>query len=230
MFHDPDVSCTNKCIVFAFAGKAGGLMIPTGVFLQLLPSADVDVVILNDTTRSHFSRGLPGYAADFIDLVRRLDDDFQPSKYKNVCSYGTSMGGLVALRYGLLLGTKSISVCGNFPWHVGRLIEPTGEVGEEAQSASALEWDRADESCQGMPAFDLLCACKASDAVKFVCVYGERPADRATVDHLATMFPVTRLEVSGANHNAIFTMWKQGTLRQFYRQQFVFEPQGALTA
>jgi hypothetical protein len=202
LFHDPDVSCANKCIVFAFCGKAQRLMLPTGVFLQLLPSADVDVLILNDISRSHFVHGLPEYAADFQELVIRLERDFKASKYKNVCSYGTSMGGFVALRCGLLLGTRAISVGGRFPWHVRRLIEPTA---------------------QAIPAFDLLCACKASGEVEFICVYADRAEDRAAVDHLATMFPVKRLQVRGSHHNAIFAMLKERTLRQFYQQQFVFK-------
>ena len=66
LFHDPDVSCANKCIVFAFCSKAHRLMMPTGVFLQLLPSAEVDVVVLSDRSLNHFSLGVPDYAADFL--------------------------------------------------------------------------------------------------------------------------------------------------------------------
>lgn len=200
LFHNPDVPCVNKSIVIAFCGKAQRLLIPTGVFLQLLPSADVDVVILTDPRRSHFARGLQEYAADFFQFVTRLDKDLKLNRYKNVCCYGTSMGGFVALRCGLLLGTKSVSVGGKFPWHVQRLL--TGQT---------------------MPAFDLLCSCKASAAVSFVCVYGNNADDLRAVDHLATMFPVTRLHIQ-ASHNVIFAMYKEGTLRQFYRVQFAFDP------
>jgi hypothetical protein len=44
------------------------------------------------------------------------------------------------------------------------------------------------------------------------------------VDHLATMFPVTRVHIQEPGHNVIFKMWKEGTLRQFYREQFGFDP------
>ena len=71
-----------------------------------------------------------------------------------------------------------------------------------------------------MPAFDLLCACKASAAAKFVCVYGMED-DRRAVDHLATMFPVTRVPIQATGHNVIFKMLKEGTLRQFYREHLV---------
>ncbi len=199
LFHDPDVDRASKCIVFAFCGRSQRLMIPTGVFLQLLPCGEVDVVILNDPHRDHFARGCGEYAADFFQLVSRLSKDLKLHNYKNVCCYGTSMGGFVALRCGLLLGTKSISVGGRFPWHVQRIV-----------------------AGPAIPAFDLLCACKASDAVKFVCVYGVED-DRRAVDHLATMFPVTRVPIRNATgHNVIFKMWNEGTLRQFYREHFVF--------
>jgi len=91
--------------------------------------------------------------------------------------------------------------------------------------AAALEFvpDHAGGSRQGLPAFDLLCVCKKSDGAKFVCIYGDNPLDQAAVEHLATMFPLTRLHIRGADHNAINAMWKRGTLRRFYRQQFAFE-------
>ncbi|THD72514.1 MAG: hypothetical protein E7813_03885 [Bradyrhizobium sp.] len=198
LFHDPDVERAKKCIVLAFCGRAHRLMIPTGVFLQLLPCKEVDVVILNDPGRNHFAGGCGEYASDFFQLVTRLGKDFNLGTYKNVCCYGTSMGGFVALRSGLLLDTKSISVGGRFPWHVQRLV---------ADSA--------------MPAFDLLCACKASDAAKFVCVYGMKEEDRRAVDHLATMFPVTRVPIQVTGHNVIFKMLSKGTLRQFYQEHLV---------
>ena len=201
LFHDPNVTRADKCIIFAFCGKAQRLSIPTGLFLQLIPSKDFDIVVLSDPSRNHFSRGSREYAPDFFHLVTRLDKELKPDSYKNVCCYGTSMGGFVALRCGLLLRTKAISVGGKFPWHVRRLLEPT---------------DRA------MPAFELLCVCKRSDAAKFVCVYGDRPNDVAAVDHLATMFPVTRLQIRVPDHNVIFGMWKAGTLKQFYHEQFAF--------
>jgi hypothetical protein len=204
LFHDPDVTRASKCIIFAFSGKAGRLLIPTGLFLQLVPSTDFDIVVLKDPRRDHFAHGLQEYAEDFFQLVTKLDKDLTPDSYKNVCCYGTSMGGFVALRCGLLLGTKAISIGGKFPWHVQRLLEPTGRA---------------------MPAFELLCACKTSDAAKFVCVYGNRPGDVADVDHLAAIFPVTRLQIREAtDHNVIYTMWNKGTLRQFYREQFAFDP------
>jgi hypothetical protein len=203
LFHDPDVDRVNKCIVLAFSGLAHRLMLPTGVFLQLLPYREVDVVILNDPHRNHFAQGCREYASDFFQLVTRLGKDFNLGTYKNVCCYGTSMGGFVALRCGLLLKTKSISVGGRFPWHVRRLV---------ADSA--------------MPAFDLLCACKASDAAKFVCVYGMKEDDRRAVDHLATMFPVTRVPVQTTAHNVIFEMLGEGTLRQFYREHLFRDDPG----
>lgn len=199
LFHNPDVDRAGKSLVLAFCGRAQRLMIPTGLFLQLIPSSEVDVVILSDPHRNHYADGCDGYAADFVQLATRLGKDVKAESYKNVCCYGTSMGGFVALRCGLLLRTRAISVGGRFPWHVQRI---TGD--------------------QEMPAFDLLCTCMASDAAKFTCVYGGVEEDQRAVDHLATMFPVTRVPIKGAKgHNVIYKMWKEGSLRQFYQDYLV---------
>lgn len=204
LFCDPDVSPADKSLIIAFCGKSQRLMISTGVFLQLLPSANCDVVILKDPRRNHFVDGSPDYATDFFPLVTRLGSDLGRDRYKDVLCYGTSMGGFAALRCGLLLGTRSISVGGRFPWRVQRMIDRNGETTE---------------------AFELLCRCKASKADEFVCVYGECSAlDLAAVDHLATMFPVTRWAIPRVEkHNVIHELWKAGTLRQFYRDAFAFE-------
>ena len=106
LFHDPNVNYANKCLIIAFCGRAQRLMMPTGVFLQLLPSTDCDVVVLKDPGRNHFLHGSREYAADFFQLVTRLEKDLKLDRYKNVFCYGTSMGGFVALRCGLLLGTS----------------------------------------------------------------------------------------------------------------------------
>jgi hypothetical protein len=204
LFHDPDISPANKRLVIAFCGKAQRLMMSKSVFLQLLRSTGCDVAILNDPKRNHFVDGSPDYAADFLKLVTRLDRDFDADRYKDVACYGTSMGGFVALRCGLLLGTRAISVGGRFPWRVKRMIDQDGK---------------------NTDAFELLCCCKATDTASFVCVYGERCVpDAAAVDHLATIFPVTRWPIEGVErHGVIAEMWKTGTLRQFYRDVFAFD-------
>jgi hypothetical protein len=204
LFHNPDVVRDDKSLIIAFGGKSLRPMISKGTFLQLLPSRKCDVAILSDPRRNHFVDGVKDYAPDFLQLVRRLDSDLERARYKNTRCFGTSMGGFVALRCGLLLGARAISVGGRFPWRIQRMIAGHGATTD---------------------AFELLCSCKASNSAEFICVYGEDFApDAEALDHLATMFPVTRWPIRGLNqHNAIATLVKKGKLRRFYHDVFAFD-------
>jgi hypothetical protein len=206
LYTDPNFGPADKSIILAFGGIGTRLSMAISVFLQFLPSAKFDVVILRDATRTQYMNGLGDYADDFPRLVSRLDKDLRPQRYRRVFCYGASMGGFPALRCGLLLGgVRSISVSGRFPWFIGRFLD----------SAEAA-----------MPAFDMLCACVTSRATDFVCVYGEQAStDSAAVDRLERMFPVLRRPIAGfAEHNVIYEMWKRGTLRAFYREIFSSDP------
>jgi hypothetical protein len=202
VFADPNVNPADKVLILAFCGAASRLMMSIAVFLQLVPSAAFDVAVLRDPSRNHFLNGLRQYADEFPQLVRRLVEDLRPHRYRNVLCYGASMGGLAALRCGLLLGgVRSISAGGQFPWHVGRLL---------------------DRARAPLPAFELLCSCRSSQASDLVCVYGEQSEkDLRAVAHLESMFPVLRWPIHGVrDHNVVYEMWKQGTLRAFYRELF----------
>ena len=181
----------------------------TSMFLQFLPSEKFDVVLLRDSSSNHYLNGLGDYAADFPGLVARLVKDFHSQRYARIVCYGTSMGGLPALRCGLLLGgVRAISVSGRFPWSIGRVLD---------------SGDRA------IPAVELLCACQTSRPTDFVCVYGEQSdMDRAAVDRLATMLPVARWPISGvAEHNVFYELWKRGALRSLYNDLFACDQPSA---
>jgi hypothetical protein len=202
LYSDPNFPPVGKSLLLAFGAAGGGLSMGTTMFLQLVPSEKFDVVLLRDRSSKHYLAGLGDYADDFPSLVDRLVKDFHSQRYARVVCYGTSIGGVPALRCGLLLGgVRAISISGRFPWHIGRLLDGTGRA---------------------MPAFDLLCACKTSQPTDFVCVYGEdSKLDSAAVDHVERMFPVLRRPISGtADHNVLYELWKRGSLQAFHQELF----------
>ncbi len=207
LFEDPDVAQEAKCLIFAFCGLGDRLMMGTAVFLQLIPNAAFDVVVMRDPDRTLYEHGSRNYAKSFHELARRLSGDTKVDRYRRICSYGTSMGGFVALRFGQLVGGRAISVGGRFPWVIRRLIS---------------------HGRQAIQAFDLLCACRKTES-DFICVYGDRSEeDVKSADQLSTMYPVMHWPISDTSeHNVIFEMWKRGNLRQFYRDVFATEPAAA---
>src|SRR5690606_20531600 len=52
----------TKSLLLAFSTGMHGLLMPTAFFLQYLPSARFDVLMLQDESRSHFERGIRPYA------------------------------------------------------------------------------------------------------------------------------------------------------------------------
>ncbi len=205
LFHDPDVSRADKTLIIGFCGKGHRLMLSTGTMLQLLPRGKCDLVVLKDPRRNHFVDGSRDYAPDFFQLITRLAKDLQFDRYKEILFYGASMGGFVALRAGLLLGTRAVSIGGRFPWRIRRMLERKGATTD---------------------AFELLCACKDIGAARLICVYATdyRP-DAAAIDHLETILPVTRWPIAGMKkHNIVLELLEAGTLPQFYRSAFGFDP------
>ena len=197
LFTDRSRAISKKRLVLAFSGSAGRLLLPTGFVLQVLPSRSVDVALLHDRSRSHYMNGIAGYASDFQALVRRLISDLRSTAYEGVFCFGTSMGGLPALRCGLLIDAcRSISVGGRWPWHIRRLA-----VDDEAN----------------LPAFDPLCHCYSARRTNFVCVYSDgNPADRTHADRLATIFDVEKVPVVGATgHNALDFLLTENQLGPF---------------
>ena len=111
------------------------------------------------------------------------------------------MGGLPALRAGLVLGARrAISMCGMFPWHIKRLMSRE----------------------TGLPAFDLLCPCFAGAPVELVCVYGEQRAkDRTNAEHMAAIRPVRLIALPGiSEHNVVLELFNAGGLDALYRDLF----------
>ena len=107
-----------RSLVFAFTGTALRMNLPAPVFLQALPAASCDVVILGDATRTAFLQGVRGYAPDLRALAQRLAQDLPPfANYAGgLRCIGTSAGGAAALHFGLVVqARRAVSVDGAHP-------------------------------------------------------------------------------------------------------------------
>jgi hypothetical protein len=206
LYRDASVPSDRKRLILAFCGAADRLMMPIPCVLQSLPSDLCDVAILHDCSREHYTSGIPPYASSFVELVMKLIADLAVDRYGDVCCYGTSMGGFVALRCGVLIGSAAISVGGRFIWHPTRLLEGGSAV---------------------LPAFDILCDCNASTPVSLIACYNAAvETDKKDAELLARIVPTRLIPIAvGSTHNVIVELWKQGQLDGFYNRLFGFPEQ-----
>jgi hypothetical protein len=92
----------HKHLLICFTGIHSRMAMPTPSFLQRIDADLLDVVILSDPTRNHFRLGCPGFGVSFPTLVDAIDKTFVTKDYLSVKTMGVSMGGLPAIRYGII--------------------------------------------------------------------------------------------------------------------------------
>jgi hypothetical protein len=174
------------------------------LFVQMLPAARFDVLIIADRSNAHFLNGIRGYADTLYGLTTRLAADAEMQRYRRVYCFGTSIGGFPALRGGILLKAfRAISVGGRPVWHVYRLIDPREHVA---------------------PAFDVMCDCMPRTGCQLVCVYAEGSRlDAIDAARLPRALRVTRVPIPGiAAHNVVHELYKLGRLPLLYSRLFDF--------
>lgn len=186
-------------LIVCFAGGVHRVMLPISGMLQFLDEDLADVLLLFDPELRQYNSGVPGYAESAVALTRRIAELAEAGRYDSVITYGTSMGGLPALRIGRLLGaSRAVSINGRFPWPVQRLAG----------------------GAQVNP-FDALCACVRS-STRCVALYsGLVRGDVASVQQLSYILPsCRRIETPFADHNLVFEIYKAGCIRPFYKILF----------
>lgn len=107
-----------RCLVIGFGGVALRMNVPAAAFLQALPAAACDVLIIGDAARAAFLAGVRGYAPDLPGLAARLAKDLPRfAAYPGgIRCIGTSAGGAAALAFGRLVGARrAVSVDGAHP-------------------------------------------------------------------------------------------------------------------
>lgn len=139
-------------LVVAFCSAVGRLGVPASYFLQTMREDLYDVLVLRDPRKLHFDAGVQGLGS-FLEVMHRIKTFAEVKGFREIITYGSSMGGYPALRAGLLLkANRAISMSGGYCWHVGRLIRKT-KTGR---------------------AFDPLCPCFAPTTTELVAVIPSR--------------------------------------------------------
>jgi hypothetical protein len=103
----------SRTLVVAFCGDAQRLMMPIALFLQQLPAAKHELMLLVDRTRRFYLGGVAGLGDGLPATIRRIGELAAPAKPRRTVAFGTSAGGLAALWTAVELGmTRGVSVGG----------------------------------------------------------------------------------------------------------------------
>jgi hypothetical protein len=191
----------RKSLIVTFCGRAQRPNMSWSLYLQYLPSALFDVAILCDRQNNHYTGGIAGYAPDMLSLQRRLAEDLRFSSYRRLTFYGTSSGGLPAIRLGLLAGAhRSIAVGGVFAWPIYRLLQ-----GQDFQT------------------FDPICSCFTNRRGEVLLIHGSNERDLIGARQTERILRAKRIRVtSTADHNANHQLFLAGRLMDFHRRMFEF--------
>jgi hypothetical protein len=187
-------SDTTRLLVI-FSAPRARLGIPISYVLQALRDDVYDVLLLRDPNDEHYTRGVQGLGS-FLDTTRRIEDFAGTKGLQQIITYGASLGGLPALRAGLLLkASRAISVGGRYPWHAGRLARAERLV----------------------DAFDLLCPCAPPSPTQLIMVYARHDeVDEHAFDLVQKTFPACiGVPIDTAKHNLVGYFYKADLLPQF---------------
>ncbi|WP_367782905.1 hypothetical protein [Mesorhizobium marinum] len=190
-----------KSLVVGFCGRDHRLFLSVGMILQTLDHTRFDLMTVVDPAELHFDSGVEGYANSLVELAGRLSDVVAARGYSGVVTYGTSMGGLPALRVGLLMGAdRAVAAGGRFAWNIGRLLRGEKHVG----------------------AFDLLCRCRKPGKTEIYAIFSEgHDGDVESAQRLAAIRPDSRLlPLPCLDHNFVYEIQKARRLDEYHREIF----------
>lgn len=192
----------DKSLIIALCGRSQRPNMSWSLFLQHLPAQLFDVAILCDRRGTHYTRGIAGYADDLVQLQRRVTSDTDARSYRRVYCYGTSSGGLPAVRIGLLTEAhRSIAVGPVFAWPIHRLLQ-----GETFQ------------------AFDPVCACNRRPRSEVLCIHASNERDTLGSRHVELILGAQRVRIAATtDHNVNHQLYLAGRLMEFHRRLFEFD-------
>jgi hypothetical protein len=185
----------KKTLLVCFGTMHNQLLIPISWFLQYLPARDFDVLLLLDSRRDFFRRGIEGVPLPvpaMIGVLRRL---VPFGSYGRVVTYGTSMGALSALTAGTTLGAdRAIAIGAVFHWTI-RIVE----------------------SGTPMDAFNLICHCRRPTSGEYITAYSEKhERDAGFAEQVRRTLGAKVVVIDGeASHNLIYRLVKRGELAAF---------------
>ena len=190
-YSNPEVRAP-KTLLICFKGNGQRLLMPVATFLQHLPAARYDVLMLMDPHKRAYVDGLPGVSDGFSGVARTIGRFLDSTAYRSVVSFGTSAGGLPALVLAARLGIdKGVSVgAGGWP---------------EEDPASA-------------PLVPMLVDCNADS--NLLMIYGvDFDRDRKAAESLAGVTPLRKLGVISKTrrigHNPLHAALLEASLGRF---------------
>jgi len=201
VFFRGDGQRAQKTLIVTFCGRSQRPNMAWSLYLQYLPSELFDVAILCDRTNNHYNDGIVGYAPDMLSLQRRLAMDLQFASYRRLVCYGTSSGGLPAIRMGLLAGAhRSIAVGGVYAWPLYRL-----QQGQKFQT------------------FDPICACYARRRGQVLLIHGSNERDLIGARQAEKVLRAKRIRVTAtSDHNVNHQLYLAGKLLDLHGRMFEF--------
>ena len=196
----------ERHLVIAFTGDARRLMTPIFVFLQECNLNNLDVLLLDDSSKRFYLNGIKGFASSMAGLNERLKTLYDKADYSSVVSLGTSGGGLAALWAGIALQVdKAISIGG--PSHLytdSRLSAMPRPFGE----------------------FEQLVKAEKERLPKMVYALADKCAkDQEKLEELRALVPMDVIRVKGCEeHNILHYLYLKDQLGAFLRQLLAPQP------
>ena len=190
-----------RTLIVGLTDRNRRILMPAAIFLQHLDDSLFDVLMLNDPKQQYFDCGAGEDHSSFAALIATIADLRRSRGYSSMITYGTSMGGLPALRVGhALRADRAISVGGNYAWHIARLKSGKKLIG----------------------AFDPICECGMPLRCKAYLLYPEEHT--ADADDAARVVAVaadaTLVAVPGENHIFPYAIYKSGGLEAYHQELF----------
>jgi hypothetical protein len=178
----PQPSHPRKSLLLCFSGHGGRMTMTTPMFLQCVPQAQFDVVMLRDPAKLYYLTGVAGYGSSLTDVLKHLVRDIDFDSYADVRCLSTSAGGTAAIVAGMALGAKrTIAIA---PMH------PTDEIKKVAE--------RGRPDLTGMELANLPVLRTAQAPVDSMVVFGGKNAlDKERALRMKAHMPGIRLATMG---------------------------------
>lgn len=192
----------SKNLIVGFCGNQMRLMMPTYQFLGDLDSNVADMILIRDTRRLHYVKGVIGIANDIPSLCQWLKDYCAENGYSNVISFGTSSGGLMAITSALTnQWKKAIAICPESPHNQEELKKYLSKFDHNPQENNT-----------------------STTSVE-VCFGNLKERDVNSANDLKQLLPFVNLhpDPECSTHILLFDILLRGQLKNFFTEMIAYE-------